>query len=67
MGVLSDEGARALLAAPGLRKLRRLDIHHHYVSEELVAELAKVVPEVDASDVQDPGPAGGDRYVAVAE
>jgi hypothetical protein len=67
MGVLTDDGARALLAAAGLHKLRRLDIHHHYVSEGLVAELAKVVPEVDASDVQDPGATGGDRYVAVAE
>ncbi len=67
MGVLSDDGARALLSTPGLRKLRRLDIHHHYVSAELCAQLAKMVPEVDASDEQDPGADGEDRYVAVSE
>jgi hypothetical protein len=32
LGNLSDEGARALLASPALRRLRRLDIHHHFVT-----------------------------------
>jgi hypothetical protein len=66
MGVLSEEGAKALLAAPGLAKLRRLDIHHHYVPADLVAELQKVVPEVDASEPQEADD-DGDRYVAVSE
>jgi hypothetical protein len=65
MGVLGEEGARALLAAPGLGKLRKLDIHHHYVPAELVAELRKVVPEVDASEPQEEDQYG--RYVAVSE
>ena len=32
MGVLSDVGAEALLAGQPLTHLRRLDLHHHFLS-----------------------------------
>lgn len=35
MGVLTDDGAAALLAGQPLTHLRRLDLHHHFVSEPL--------------------------------
>jgi hypothetical protein len=69
MGTLTDDGARALAGAPALSRLKKLDIHHHYVSPEAVAALAKRVPEVDASDRQEPDKDGDElyRYVAVSE
>lgn len=64
MGVLTDAGAEALLAAD-LSRLKKLDIHHHYVSPELVSKLEAKVAEVDANEPQQ---ADGDyRYIAVAE
>ncbi|MDE3720680.1 STM4015 family protein [Nocardiopsis sp. N85] len=35
MGTLTDQGAQVLLDTPGFRELRRLDLHHHYMSEDM--------------------------------
>jgi hypothetical protein len=69
MGTLGDEGASALLASGWLRRLKKLDIHHHYVSPEQIERLKAVVPEVDASDPCEPDTWNGEsnRYVAVSE
>jgi hypothetical protein len=69
MGTLSDEGAQALLATPAVARLKKLDIHHHFVSPELVQELKKLGPEVDASAPKKPYMDGKElfRYVAVGE
>jgi hypothetical protein len=68
LGALSDDGAAALLAGQPLTHLRRLDLHHHYIGEEMagrmVAELAGV--EIDLAEANQPSEYG-DRYVAVAE
>lgn len=65
LGTLGDAGALALLASPRVRRLQKLDIHHHYVSAGLVERLVALGIAVDASDRQEPD--DGDRYVAVAE
>lgn len=39
LGTLGDEGARALLDCPSVRKLKMLDLHHHYISPELIEAL----------------------------
>jgi hypothetical protein len=69
LGVLSDEGAEALIGWPGLRKLKKLDIHHHFVSPAVVTRLRESGPTVDASDAREPDEYGGEqhRYVAVSE
>jgi hypothetical protein len=68
LGVLSDVGVAALLAGQPLTHLRCLDLHHHYLGEEmagrLTAELTGV--EIDLSGAERPDEYGG-RYVAVAE
>ncbi|GAB2961092.1 STM4015 family protein [Micromonospora polyrhachis] len=68
LGTLSDEGAAALLAGQPLTHLRRLDLHHHYLGEEMVEQLSAALSgvEVDLSDPQEPDE-DGDRYVAVSE
>ena len=33
MGMLTDEGAAALLGGQPLTHLKKLDLHHHYLSE----------------------------------
>lgn len=69
LGALSDAGATALLASPAVARLRKLDIHHHYCSDEMVGRLKALPIEVDADDPQEADEDGGEvyRYVAVGE
>jgi len=68
MGTLGDAGVDALVASPAVRRLQRIDIHHHYVSEAGVAKLKALGISVNADDRQE---ADDDdqsfRYVAVSE
>lgn len=69
LGTLGDQGAEALLQSAWLKQLAKLDIHHHYVSDELVARLKTIVKEVNADDKteEDVWNGKGHRYVAVGE
>ncbi len=73
MGVLTDEGVKALLAGSPLTHLTKLDLHHHYVGEPLQERLsAALAPHGVEVDLSDPQTADVDddaeyRYVAVAE
>ncbi len=66
LGTLSDVGGEALATSPGVRRLRRLDLHHHWLSEPMMARLQSLGPEVDLSDRQDPDD-DDYRYVAIGE
>ncbi|MEV0459967.1 STM4015 family protein [Catellatospora methionotrophica] len=69
LGMLSDEGAAALLAGQPLTHLRKLDLHHHFIGapvlERLTAELAASGVELDASGADERD--WDDRYIAVSE
>jgi len=64
-GTLSDVGAQALLASAGILKLSKLDLHHHYLSEEVMARLSGLGIEVDVSGREEGDEE--DRYCAVSE
>lgn len=67
LGTLSDVGAAALAASPRVARLKKLDLHHHYVSPDLIAALRRLgIGEIDASDPQQ-ADEDDDRYVAVSE
>ncbi|MEO3784465.1 STM4015 family protein [Actinocorallia sp. B10E7] len=65
MGVLTDEGAEALLSGQPLGHLKRLDLHHHYLSAEMTERIRAALPgvEVDLGELQ----TDDWRYVAVGE
>ncbi|MEU9834070.1 STM4015 family protein [Streptosporangium sp. NPDC048047] len=67
MGALTDAGAEALLSGQPLTHLERLDLHHHYLSEEMIERVRAAFAgvEVDLSEREDPDDDW--RYVAVAE
>ena len=65
LGTLGDEGAAALLASPLVAGLKKMDIHHHYCSEEMTAKLEALGMDVDAGEREEDD--DGDRYVAVSE
>jgi hypothetical protein len=69
LGTLGDEGATALLDSPAVRRLEKLDVHHHYCSEEMVQRLEGLGIVVDASERQEPDDDDGEewRFVAVSE
>jgi hypothetical protein len=67
LGVLSDEGATALLAGQPLTHLRRLDLHHNFLSETMADRLVAELPgvEVEVSDRRVDEQWG--RFTAVSE
>jgi hypothetical protein len=71
LGTLGDEGAAALLAGQPLTHLKKLDLHHHYISEAMQERLRAALPgvEVDLSEQEEPDDWDGEenRYVAVSE
>jgi len=70
LGNLGDEGGRALLESDGIRKLKKLDLRHHFLSDELMAAFADLPIEVDVSDQQSMRQYGdGDpyRYISITE
>lgn len=69
LGTLGDEGAEALLASGKLGSLKKLDIHHHFVSDPVIERLKAACAELDASEGQEADRWDGRevRYVAVGE
>ncbi|MFF9060542.1 STM4015 family protein [Streptomyces sp. NPDC101213] len=75
MGVLTDEGGAALLAGQPLTHLKKLDLHHHYLSEALTDRIRRTVEtegvevDLDRDDADEDHDDDGTvwRYVAVGE
>ncbi|AZI44553.1 hypothetical protein EHF33_16720 (plasmid) [Deinococcus psychrotolerans] len=53
LGVLTDEGAAALLGSERVKTLKKLDVSHHFCSTEMMQQLKALPIEVDASEQQD--------------
>ncbi|MFG2088295.1 MULTISPECIES: STM4015 family protein [unclassified Spirillospora] len=58
MGTLTDRGAEALLSGQPLTHLRKLDLHHHFLSDAMVERVKAAHPgvEVDLSEQDEPNP-----------
>jgi hypothetical protein len=71
LGMLSDVGAAALLSGQPLTHLRKLDLHHHFLTAEMMQrvrdELEPAGVEVDLSDANLDARRPEDRFIAVAE
>ncbi|WP_328744280.1 STM4015 family protein [Streptomyces sp. NBC_00285] len=75
MGVLTDEGAIALLDGGSLTHLKKLDLHHHYLSKPVedrvrqTLETEGVEVDLDRGDAEENAEDDGTvwRYVAVGE
>ncbi len=67
--MLSDTGAAALLSGQPLTHLKRLDLHHHFVTAEMATRLREELEpagvRVDLSDAQTER--RENRYIAVSE
>ncbi|MBX6767288.1 MAG: STM4015 family protein [Actinomadura rubrobrunea] len=67
LGALTDEGAEALLSGQPLTHLRRLDLHHHFLSDAMMERVRQALPGVEV-DLDEQLERRGDWvYVAVSE
>lgn len=69
MGALTDVGGAALLNCPALKNLQALDLHFHYLSEEMTARIQSAFPRADVSERQEEDGEGEDLYrpISVSE
>lgn len=62
-GTLTDEGGQVLLdAIPRFPNIKKLDLHYHYLSDEMMGNLAKLPIEVDLSEQNEAEKYGGELY-----
>ena len=65
MGTLTDKGGALLLEKlPCYGNLKKLDLHYHYLSEEMEQKLAKLPMEVDVSERNKPDQYRGEIYMS---
>ncbi len=63
MGTLTDKGGQLLLEKiPDHSNIQKLDLHFHYLSEEMMGKLNKLPIEVDTEDRQVPEDFNGEIY-----
>jgi hypothetical protein len=67
LGVLSDAGGQALIDNAALKGLKSLDLHHHYLSPEMMTKIKRAFPIVNLDDAEGSKTDPDDRYVAVGE
>ena len=67
MGILTDQGAEALLAGQPLTHLRKLDLHHHFLSDTMIERVRAALPGVEVDLDEQEKPDGDWHYIAVSE
>lgn len=67
LGVLTDEGARALLMLPNDTTVKKLNLHYNYLSADLIRRLKALPLTVDASKPSQMEENDEWRFVAVGE
>ncbi|MCP4153668.1 MAG: hypothetical protein GY757_38420, partial [bacterium] len=67
LGTLSDKGAEAFLSSEKIKKLKKLDLHYHYMSDDMIKKLRKLGITIDAGDPQGSETHEDDRYPNVTE
>lgn len=69
LGTFRDAGAEALIASGKIAHLKSLDVHHHYMSDEIRLRLAAATPNLIADKAEEPDDWDGELhyYVSVSE
>ncbi|KTD88521.1 STM4015 family protein [Paenibacillus etheri] len=67
LGTLSDEGAELLLASDRIKKLKALNLSHHYMSDEMISRWQQSGLPVDVSDKQESDDEEDWRYPSITE
>jgi hypothetical protein len=65
LGILTDDGAAALLAGQPLTHLAKLDLHHHCLSDAMMERVRQALPGVEVG--LDEQQSSRHRYIAITE
>lgn len=65
LGTLGDAGAEKLLACENVKKLKKLDVSHHYMSDDVMKRISELPCEVNVDDQETEEEYG--RYVSIGE
>lgn len=66
LGTLKDKGGTALLQSEKVKQLKKLDLHHHYMSKELIGKFKASDLNVDVSGREDADNYGDEVYYYVS-
>lgn len=68
-GTLQDKGAEALVNSEKIKGLKKLDLHHHFLSDEMMTRVRGIGIEVDVTEQENAyeDDEDGYYYVAVSE
>lgn len=53
MGTLSDSGGQALLESAGIKKLKHLNLRHHFLSDDMMAKLRGLGIDINLDDQEE--------------
>jgi predicted DNA-binding WGR domain protein len=69
LGILTDKGGEALVKSSKIPGLKKLDLHFHFMSPEMMKRLNTLGINIDVSDKQEDEEYNGEvyRYVSVGE
>jgi len=69
MGTLGDKGGAALLQSDKVPRLEKLDLHHHFLTDDMMHRLSQLGIALDLSEREELDERDGElyRYVAVSE
>lgn len=69
MGILDDKGAQALLESEGVKKLKFLNLRHHYMSDDMMDKLKTIGIPINMDDQEEADQDDDEeyRYIEVSE
>ena len=63
-GTLTDKGGKLLLERlPAYPNVKALDVHYHYMSEDMVEDLETLPVDIDASEFNEPETYDGEIWM----
>ncbi len=65
-GIIGDKGAEALYDNPAIKNLKKLDLHHNFISDDWAEKLEDLGVKIDLSE-RNPEADEDDRYIEVSE
>lgn len=69
MGILDDKGGEAILNSEGMKKLKHINLRHHYLSNDMMSKLSARYPGINLDEQEEADDDGDEsyRYIEVSE
>ncbi len=69
MGILDDTGGEAILNSEGMKKVKHINLRHHYLSDAMMSRLSARFPGINLDEQEEADDDGDEsyRYIEVSE